>query len=206
MSSHENGLPHKRKCTLNSKLLSEDNVHHDAVKHRKLMAQSTSSQSTQPTARLMPTRTRSASVEVVDDQDNLHRYNAGTPQDPNTILESVYDDEWETLIERSRTKASASKKGKGKPQDPKAISKPKQQSHRSASVEDIDDQDNFSCQNAGRPRDPNTILEPVEDDEYLSPVEPASKKKMSTSRNPSQKAVPKENDLQEDADEAELSW
>lgn len=86
----------------------------------------------------------SASVEVVDDQDSLHHHNVDTLQDPNTILESVYDDEWESLMERSRSKASASTKGKGRPQDPKATSKPIQQHRCSASVEDIDDQDNFS--------------------------------------------------------------
>jgi len=63
------------------------------------MAQPTLSQLTQPTAKLMPHHSRSASVEVVDDQDSLHHHNAGTPQDPNTILESVYDDEWASRSE-----------------------------------------------------------------------------------------------------------
>jgi hypothetical protein len=151
--------------------MTEDNVHHDAVKHRKLMAQSTSFQLTQPTTKLMPHHSHLASVEGADDQDNLHHQNMGTPRDPNTVLESVYDDEWESLMERSRSKASASTKGKGRPQDQKATSKPEQQLHRSASVEDIDDQDNFSHRNAGRPCDPNTILESVEDDDkYQSQV------------------------------------
>ena len=35
-SSPEKNLPAKQKCTLNSKLASEDNVHEDAVKQRKL--------------------------------------------------------------------------------------------------------------------------------------------------------------------------
>jgi len=208
MTSDENRLPQKRKRTLNSKLTSEDNVHQDAVKHRKLMAQSTSSQLTQPKAKLIPHRSRSASVEVVDDQDNLYRHNAGTPRDPDTLLESVYDDEWETLMERSRNEASASTKGKGKLQDPKANSKSRKQRGHSASVEDVDDQDNFSRRNAGRPRDPNTIIESTDDDEYESPVDHAPKKKATTSRKSSWKAAPKIVDdadgLQEDADEAEL--
>jgi hypothetical protein len=174
------------------------------------MAQSTSSQLTHPKAKLIPHRSRSASIEVVDDQDNFSRRNAGTPRDPNTLLESVYDDEWETLMERSRNEASASTKGKGKLQDPKANSqaKSRQQHGRSASVEDVDDQDNFSRRNAGRPRDPNTIIESTDDDEYESPVDHAPKKKATTSKKSSRKAAPKIVDdadgLQEDADEAEL--
>jgi hypothetical protein len=169
------------------------------------MAQSTSSQLTQPTAKLMPHCSRSASVEVVDDQDNLYHHNAGTPQDPNMILESVY--QCETLMERGRRKASATTKGREKHQDLKGKPKPKQQHACSASVEEVDDEDNVPHKNAGRPRDPNTIPESVDDDEYVSPVEHAPKKKV-TSRKSSRKSAPKvvenEGGLQEDADEAEL--
>ena len=105
------------------------------------MAQSTSSQLTRPTAKLMPQRSHSESVEEVDDQDNLYHHNAGTPRDPNTILECVYDDEWETTMRRGRQKASATTKGKEKHQDPKGQPKPKQRHARLASVEEVDDED-----------------------------------------------------------------
>jgi len=148
---------------------------------------------------------RLASVEAVDDEDDLSHRNAGRPQDPNTIIKSMYDDEWETLIEKLRSKRSASTKGKGaaKPQGPQT--KSKQQHRRLASVEAVDDEDDLSRRNAGRPRDPNTIIESVYDDETETP---ASKKKVATSRKPSWKAVAEdaeeEDGLQEDADEAEL--
>ena len=93
MPPHQDELPQKRKRFLNAKLIPEDNVHEDAVKRRKLIAQPPSSQSTQPTAKLIPHRSCSASVEAVDDEDYLSRQNAGRPRDPNTIIESVYDDE-----------------------------------------------------------------------------------------------------------------
>jgi hypothetical protein len=147
-----------------------------------------SSQSTQPKAKPITDRRRSASVEAVDDEDNLSHQNAGRPQDPNTIIESVYDDEWESLMERSRSKGSASTKGKGaaKPQGPPTNSKSKQQHRRSASVEEVNDEDNLSLRN-------------VYDDESETP---ASKKKVATSKKPSRKAaaevVEEEDGLQED--------
>ncbi len=211
MSVHGSELPQKRNHTLNAKLISKDNVHQDAIKHRKLMAKSTSSQLTQLTAKLMLHRSCSASVEVVDDQDNLYHHNAGTPRDPNTILESVYDDQWETLMDRGRRKASATTKGKEKLQDPKGKPKPKpkQQHACSGSVEEVDDKDNVFHKNAGRPRDPNTILESVDDNDNVSPVEHAPKKKVTTSGKSSWKSAPKvvenEGGLQEDADKAKLS-
>ena len=52
-------------------------------------------------------RTRSASVEVVDDEENFHRQNAGRPQDPSVILESVDDDEYESPIERNHKRKSS---------------------------------------------------------------------------------------------------
>jgi ribosomal protein L35 len=202
MSLYQDELPQKRKCIPNAKLISEDNVHEDAVKRRKLIAQPLS---TQPTAKPIPHRSRSASVAAVDDEDDLSRRNAGRPRDPNTIIESIYDDETDKPAERLRSKGSASTKGKGAAKPHGTNSKSGQQHRRSASVEVVDDEDDISRRNAGRPRDPNTIIESVYDDETETP---ASKKGVATSRKPSRKAVAEvveeEDGLQEDADEAEL--
>jgi len=209
LQNADNNLPNKRKRTLNSKLTSEDNVHEDAVKRRKLVA----TQSTSVPKSIPCTPTRSASVEVVDDEENSQRRNAGRPQDPNAILESV-NEGYESLVEPpSKKKTSAPPKkdthhGSAKPQGPQ-IPKSTQQRTRSASVEVVDDEEIFHRQNAGRPRDPSVILESVDDDEYESPVECNPKRKSSGSTKKPRKAVgrsvePDEEVLQENADEAEL--
>lgn len=69
MSLYQDELPEKRKRIPNAKLISEDNVHEDAVKRRKLIAQPLS---TQPRAKPILHRSCSASVEAVDDED-AHR-------------------------------------------------------------------------------------------------------------------------------------
>jgi hypothetical protein len=121
----------KRKRTINPKLLDNDNMSSDAVKRRKLEALkfnqtsgplASSSQSIaattsspEPGAHLSSTApsapstsapsTRQASVETVEDDHDHFRPNAGTPKNPETILESVHDDddtEFTPLVARKR--------------------------------------------------------------------------------------------------------
>jgi len=205
-------LPNKRKRMLNSKITSEDNVHEDAVKRRKLVA----TQLTSVPKSIPHTRTRSASVEVVEDEENSHPRNAGRPQDPNAILESVNEDRYESLVEPPSSKktsalpkkdahhGSAKRLSQG-PQIPNST----QQRTRSASVEVVEDEENSHRRNAGRPRDPSVILESVNEDESESPVKHNPKRKSSTSTKKLRKAAGEpvgtdEEVLQEDADEAEL--
>jgi hypothetical protein len=70
-------------CTINPKLLDEDNVSTDALKRRKLTASKSVTQSTQssndtsPSARVTPSTSQQASIEVVDDDDDAGGHNAG---------------------------------------------------------------------------------------------------------------------------------
>ena len=102
-------VPNKRKRKVNPKLLDDDNVSSDAVKRRKVealksttraqistsaTAQSSSRpQSSQPTAQSIPSTSRQASVEAVHDEGDITCYNAGTPRNSSTILESVDDND-----------------------------------------------------------------------------------------------------------------
>ena len=87
-NSPEETLPAKRKRTLNSKLTTEDNVHQDAVKRRKLQA--AQRKSSTPTQKSQTSKQQNSSCEVsveeVNDEDN-HVSNAGPPKNPNAILE-----------------------------------------------------------------------------------------------------------------------
>jgi hypothetical protein len=70
-------------------------VSHDAIKRRKLEAlksvlQISTSQALSNVSHSNFSTSRRASVEAVDDNENIH--NAGTPKNPNTIIESVDDD------------------------------------------------------------------------------------------------------------------
>ena len=81
-------IPNKRKRTVNPKLLDSDNMSIDAIKRCKVEAMKTV---TQPPTQ--PSTSRRVSVEVVEDDDDISCRNAGTPTNPNTILESANDDD-----------------------------------------------------------------------------------------------------------------
>jgi hypothetical protein len=94
----------KRKRTINPKLLDDDNMSHDAIKRRKLEASKsvprTQISTSQPSNNISNSTTqpksstsRRASVEAVEDDEVINRRNAGTPKNPNTILESADDDD-----------------------------------------------------------------------------------------------------------------
>src|SRR6266542_2739334 len=85
-------LPIKRKCIVNPKLFNDDNMSNDAIKCRKLEALKASKSVTQISASQAST-SRCASVEAVEDNKNIHRPNARSPKNPNTIIESVDDDD-----------------------------------------------------------------------------------------------------------------
>jgi len=88
----------KRKRTVNPKLLNDDNVSIDAIKRRELEALNALKSVTPPQAssnvsHSNSSTSRRASVEAVDDNENIHLPNAGSPKNPNTIIESVADDD-----------------------------------------------------------------------------------------------------------------
>ncbi len=82
-----NNLPAKRKQTLNPKLTSEDNVHHEAVRRRQEL------QSQTKTSGTISHSSHQASVEAVDDPEDCVRHNAGRPKNPNLILEATDDED-----------------------------------------------------------------------------------------------------------------
>ncbi len=99
----------KRKRTINPKLLDDDNVSHDAIKRRKLEAlksglrtQISTSQSSNNTSQKSST-SRHASVEAVVDDEINDRHNAGSPKNPNTILELADDDDEIRVTDAKRT-------------------------------------------------------------------------------------------------------
>jgi len=87
---------------VNPRLLDDDNMSSDAIKRRKIEASkstariqmtSQSLHGSSPATQPKPTTARQASVEAVHDDDNSTCHNAGSPKNPSTILESIYDDE-----------------------------------------------------------------------------------------------------------------
>ena len=85
--ANNNNLPTKRKQTLNPKLTSEDNVHHEAVKHRQELQSQTKTSGTASHS------SRQASVKAVDDPEDRVYRNAGRPKNPKSILEATDDEE-----------------------------------------------------------------------------------------------------------------
>ena len=99
-------LPNKRKRTVNPKLLDNDNMSLDAIKRRKVEATKTVTQ-TQP----KPSTSRQASVEVVNDDNDISCHNSGTPTNPNTILESANNDDADVIyVAPSQAAAQAERK------------------------------------------------------------------------------------------------
>jgi len=121
-------LPTKRKCTINPKLLDDDNVSSDTVKRRKVEAlksttraqistsatsqSSSRPQSSQPTTQSKPS-SRQASVEAVHDDNDTTCHNAGIPRNPSTILESV-DDEGEETEPKEQAETDDDELGKSR--------------------------------------------------------------------------------------------
>jgi hypothetical protein len=83
----DNNLPAKRKWTLNPKLTSEDNVHHEAVKCRQEL------QSQTKTSGTISRSSHQASVEAVDDPEDHVCHNVGRPKYPNFTLEATNDED-----------------------------------------------------------------------------------------------------------------
>src|SRR5258706_603258 len=90
-----NNLPAKRKRTLNPKLTSEDNVHHEAVKRRQELQSQTKTSGTASHS------SRQASVEAVDNPKDRVCHNAGHPKNPKSILEATDDKEDAELQEET---------------------------------------------------------------------------------------------------------
>lgn len=93
--ANEEILSGKRKGTLASKLTSADNIHEDAVKHRKETEVQTENATKGSTGNQKLSATTSwsscqASVEVVNNEnDALIQHNAGCPKNPDSILEAA---------------------------------------------------------------------------------------------------------------------
>jgi hypothetical protein len=112
-------LPTKRKRTINPKLLDDNNVSTDAFKRRKLAASKSVTQPTQSSndasssARVTPSTSQRASVEVVDDDDDAGGHNAGSPKNADTILESV-NDEGDDAINATQQKGKGAERAERK--------------------------------------------------------------------------------------------
>ena len=145
-----NNLPAKRRQTLNSKLTSEDNVYHDAVKQ---------CQALQSKTKTFSTASHQASVEAVDDPENHALHNAGRPKNTNSILEATGDelDEfnlgYQHALKRRKTSHLHTE-----------VSGTASRSSRQASVEAVDDPEDHALHKAGRPKNPNSILEATDDE------------------------------------------
>ena len=148
-----NNLPAKRKRTLNPKLTSEDNVHHEAVKRRQELQSQTKTSGTASHS------SRQASVEAVDDPEDRVRRNAGHPKDPNTILEATDDEE-------DKASQHANKCRKEKHSHMKTSGTTSHSSHQ-ASIEAVDDPEDHIRRNADRPKNPNLIIEDTDDEENI---------------------------------------
>ena len=147
----DNNLPTKRKRTLNPKLTSEDNVHHEAVKRRQELQSQTKTSGTASHS------SRQASVEAVDDPQDHIRHNAGRPKNPNLIIEDTDDESnigYQHAIKRRQEKQLRTK-----------TSGTTSHSSRQASVEAVDDPEDRVRRNAGRPKNPKSILEATDDEE-----------------------------------------
>jgi hypothetical protein len=147
----ENNLPSKRKRTLNPKLISEDNVHEDAVKRRQAQFHSKTPGTTSLSS-------RQASVEAVDEPEDHIRRNAGHPKNPNSILEGTDD---EPLDEPSQHSVKRQKQTHSHTKTTHTAG----HSSRQASVEAIDNPQDHIRRNAGHPKNPNSILEGTDDEQ-----------------------------------------
>ena len=110
--------PTERKRTINPKLLDDNNVSTDALKRHKLVAsksvtQPQSSNVASPSARVTPSTSQRASVEVVEDDDDAGGHNAGSPKNADTILESV-NDEGDNVINATQRKGKGAERAKRK--------------------------------------------------------------------------------------------
>ena len=151
-----NNLPAKRKRTLNPKLTSEDNVHHEAVKRRQELQSQTKTSGTASHS------SRQASVEAVDDPEDRVCRNAGRPKNPKSILEATDDEE----DEEDEASQQAAKRRKEKHVHTKT-SGTASHSNRQASVEAVDDPQDHIRHNAGRPKNPNLIIEDTDDESNI---------------------------------------
>jgi hypothetical protein len=152
----DNNLPAKRKRTLNPKLTSEDNVHHEAIRRRQEL------QSQTKTSGTIGHSSRQASVEAVDDPEDRVRHNVGRPKNPNLIPEAT-DDEDDMEDEASQ---QAAKRRKEKHVHTKTSGTASHSSHQ-ASVKAVDDPEDHIRHNAGRPKNPSLIIEDTDDESNI---------------------------------------
>jgi hypothetical protein len=111
----------KRKRTVNPKLLNDNNVSIDAIKRRKLEAlnalksvtQISPPQASSNVSHSNSSTSRRASVEAVDDNENIHLPNAGSPK-------SVADDDDDDIYvtDTHGTAKEAEKKGAEMEEEP----------------------------------------------------------------------------------------
>ena len=106
----------------------------------------------QKTAQPRQNRRASASVEIMDDADDIQLYPSGQPKNPTAIIEAAdgSDDNLPPL-----------------PGQSKKTAKPRQ--NRRTSVETIDDADDIQLYPSGQPKNPTAIIEAADGSDDDSP-------------------------------------
>jgi len=128
-------LPIKRKRTVNPRLLDDDNMSSDAIKRRRTEALKSVTQTqigtsqlessnnvnstTSSTPQPKPSTSQRTSVEEVHDEDDVRVRNAGSPKNPNTILESAEDSEDDIYVTQLEARDTAREKRKEIETEPK---------------------------------------------------------------------------------------
>jgi len=123
-----------RKRTLNPKLLDENNLSRDAVKKRKHLADQLQSATAPSQANIaeglsQPQKPaqfgksigrRQPTVEVIRDQDETTRYNAGQPKNSNFILEAAdgSDDDVPSILRDSPSPVAEGNTSPNKEEEP----------------------------------------------------------------------------------------
>jgi hypothetical protein len=104
-----------------------------------------------------PIRNRAASVEDVEDIDNIQSTHRAKPKNPNTIIESSEDEDEPEVLATDRKKKGPTASNRRKP-----VNK-----SRAASVEDVEDIEIIQSSRRAKPKHPNTIIESSEDEDEL---------------------------------------
>ena len=164
--SSDLALPAKRKRTLASKLTSEENAYTDMFKKRKGPESFVNPLN-------LPRQDRRASVEIMDDTDDIQQYPSGQPKNAAAIIEAANgsdDDDLPKMVGKSKRTAKPTTS----------------RQDRRASVEIMDDADNIQQYPSGQPKNPAAIIEAADgsDDDDLPKMVGKSKRtsKPTTSR------------------------
>jgi hypothetical protein len=130
-------------------------------------------------------KSRAASVEDVNDVDNLQSAHRQKPKNPDTIIESSMDgDEGDIHVmaqKKGRRTETTSKSGQSGMPITATVDRPFR--NRAASVEDVEDIDSIQSTHRAKPKNPNTIIESSEDEDEPEVLATDRKKKGRTALN-----------------------